>query len=189
MDLWTFTLQHAHMNANCASTSVKSLKQDGDSIGCSTQNPRTRESTSPSTPSHAEAPIISQNLHHSLDYRTNQCCALHWASRQPIWAQRQPNSRLTARGNSSKRYTKMCVGRRNHFHTGNWIDYKLSWRVTRARRCVLGEGLKLRGIAEVRPSAVEEEAEAVDSEQVAQGTLPVRPTERRHLHRSPHLIW
>lgn len=45
----------------------QSLKQDGDSIGCSTKKTRTVETTSysPST-SHAEAPIISQNLDNSL---------------------------------------------------------------------------------------------------------------------------
>lgn len=59
---------------------------------------------------------------------------------------------------------------------------------TRVRRCLLGEGLELGGVAEVGPSAVEEEAEAIDGEQVAQGPFPVRPAERRHLHRRPHLI-
>lgn len=44
------------------------------------------------------------------------------------------------------------------------------------------------GVAEVGPAAVEEEAEAVEGEQVAQGALPVRPAQRRHLHRRPHLV-
>lgn len=51
-----------------------------------------------------------------------------------------------------------------------------------------GEGLEEGGVAVVGPAAVEEEAEPVDREQVAQGPLPVRAAERRHLHRRPHLI-
>jgi hypothetical protein len=38
----------------------------------------------------------------------------------------------------------------------------------------------------VGPAAVEEEAEAVDGEQVAEGALAVRAAQRRHLHRRPH---
>ena len=38
----------------------------------------------------------------------------------------------------------------------------------------------------VGPAAVEEEAEAVDGEQIAKGTFPVRPAQRHHLHGRPH---
>lgn len=44
------------------------------------------------------------------------------------------------------------------------------------------------GVAEVGPAAVEEEAEAIDGEQVAEGSLTVRATQRSHLHRRPHPI-
>lgn len=40
----------------------------------------------------------------------------------------------------------------------------------------------------VGPAAVKEEAETINGEQVAQGPLPVRAAQRRHLHRRPHLI-
>lgn len=49
-----------------------------------------------------------------------------------------------------------------------------------------GEGLEEGGVAVVGPAAVEEEAEAVDGEQVAEGPFPVRPAQRRHLQRRPH---